>query len=52
MDKFVLKVASKPDEKKRSHLAVNITAKERARKYPTGKLTAARFSKDSTNSVS
>ena len=38
MDKFVVKTPSvSSQEKKRLHLPVNITAKDRARKYPEGK---------------
>ena len=37
MDKFVVKTLStSSQEKKRSHLPVNILAKDRARKYPKG----------------
>ena len=37
MDKFVVKTPSASSkEKKRSHLPVNILAKDRARKYPEG----------------
>ena len=37
MDKFVVKTLSaSSQEKKRSHLPVNISAKDRARKYPEG----------------
>ena len=37
MDKFVVKMPStSSQEKKRSHLPVNISAKDRARKYPEG----------------
>ena len=37
MDKFVVKMQSaSSQDKKRSHLSVNISAKERARKYPKG----------------
>ena len=37
MDKFVVKTSSaSSQEKKRSHLPVNISAKHRARKYPEG----------------
>ena len=37
MDKFVVKTQSaSSQEKTRSHLPVNISAKDRARKYPEG----------------
>ena len=37
MDKFVVKMPrASSQEKKRSHLPVNILAKDRARKYPKG----------------
>ena len=38
MDKFVVKMpnTSSQEKKKRSHLPVNISAKDRARKYPEG----------------
>ena len=37
MDKFVVKTPSaSSQEKKRSHLPVNISAKDRTRKYPEG----------------
>ena len=37
MDKFVVKTPStSSEEKKKSHLPVNISAKDRARKYPEG----------------